>query len=71
MAGRDREIEFLRAALDRAVDGSGTLVLIGGEAGIGKTRIVEELQIVALNTGVLVLAGHCYDLPTRPHTVHG
>jgi DNA-binding CsgD family transcriptional regulator len=65
IAGRDREIAFLRAALDRAVDGAGTLVLIGGEAGIGKTRIVEELQTFARNAGVLVLAGHCFDLPTQ------
>jgi DNA-binding CsgD family transcriptional regulator len=66
LAGRDREIKFLGAALDRTIDGNGTLVLLGGEAGIGKTRIVHELQHLARNADMLVLSGHCFDLPTRP-----
>jgi serine/threonine protein kinase/tetratricopeptide (TPR) repeat protein len=41
--GRDREIAALRAAYDRARAGDGRVVLIDGEAGIGKTRLVDEL----------------------------
>jgi predicted ATP-dependent serine protease len=37
LVGRDREQATLRAALDEALAGRGALVLIGGEAGIGKT----------------------------------
>nr|WP_257019042.1 helix-turn-helix transcriptional regulator [Streptomyces sp. TLI_235] len=42
MVGRGRESEFLHAALARAAAGEPRAVLVGGEAGIGKTRLVEE-----------------------------
>ncbi|HEY0833673.1 MAG TPA: AAA family ATPase [Azospirillum sp.] len=41
--GRRRELEALRAALESAVDGVGTTVVLRGEAGIGKSRLVGEL----------------------------
>ncbi|HYH18279.1 MAG TPA: adenylate/guanylate cyclase domain-containing protein [Azospirillum sp.] len=41
--GRRRELEVLRAALESAVDGVGTTVVLRGEAGIGKSRLVAEL----------------------------
>ena len=40
--GRDKEITRLRAALDRARDGYPNVVLLGGEAGVGKSRLVAE-----------------------------
>ena len=43
LVGRDRELGILRDHLDAALAGHGSLVLIGGEAGIGKTALAEAL----------------------------
>lgn len=42
MVGRERELTILRSAVDRLATGRGTLVSIIGEAGIGKSRLVQE-----------------------------
>jgi len=54
LIGRDQERAHLRELLDRAVIGEGTLVLVAGEAGVGKTRLLDEL---AGSTVVPVLVG--------------
>ncbi|MFN8514791.1 MAG: AAA family ATPase [Chloroflexia bacterium] len=66
LAGRERELGVLRASLETALDGHGTLVLIGGEAGIGKTTLAEALCAEAVEQGVRVLVGRCYDLSETP-----
>ena len=43
LVGRDAERARLRSALDQARDGAGSLVLLSGEAGVGKTRLAAEL----------------------------
>ena len=59
----DREVELgeLRAVLDAALDGRGDIALIGGEAGIGKTRIAEELAREAEERGALAVWGSCWE----------
>lgn len=59
--GRSAERTTLSTALTRGVDGSGSLVLIGGEPGIGKTRLAEEAAAEAAGRGFRVLSGHCYE----------
>ena len=66
LVGRERELAALRERLDAARGGRGGLVLIGGEAGIGKTALAEALCREATELGALVLAGHCYDLAEAP-----
>jgi hypothetical protein len=60
--GRRQELGRLNAALARAADGQPAVVLIGGEAGVGKTRLVAEFAERAGAAGVRVLAGGCVRL---------
>ena len=57
---------MLRDRLRAALAGEGGLVLIGGEAGIGKTALAEALLIEARDHGAAVLVGRCYDLTDTP-----
>jgi tetratricopeptide (TPR) repeat protein len=66
LMGREREQTILRDQLTTMLGGQGSLVLIGGEAGIGKTTLVEDLTIEAEEQGCLVLWGHAYDLSVTP-----
>ena len=58
--GREGELAALTADLDAAA-GRGGVVLVGGEAGIGKTRLAEELAVQATARGALVLWGRCWE----------
>ena len=49
--GRREEIAALTALLSRAADGEPAFALIGGEAGVGKTRLVSELTERARRPG--------------------
>jgi tetratricopeptide (TPR) repeat protein len=53
--GRGEELQQLQTALDRAVAGHGSTWLVGGESGVGKSRLVEELRIIGLVQGARVL----------------
>jgi DNA-binding CsgD family transcriptional regulator len=66
LVGREREQAILREALDAMLGGHGSLVLVSGEAGIGKTTLVEWLAREAEAEGCLVLSGGCYDLTATP-----
>ena len=59
--GRERELEVLLRALDDATAGRGRLVLIGGEPGIGKSRLAEELTALAGERGAQVVWGRCWE----------
>lgn len=60
--GRARELAVLGDLLARASNGEPVLVLIGGEAGVGKTRLVAQLAAKAAGQGVRVLRGGCVPL---------
>lgn len=70
LVGRDAEWQHLRTAWTRAASGPPKLLLLTGEAGIGKTRLTEELTIWARRQSVTALATACYasenSLPYAP-----
>src|SRR5215213_4046197 len=57
--GRVEELELLEAARGRAADADPAVVLVGGEAGVGKTRLIAELTSRCARDGTRVLAGGC------------
>ena len=57
--GRVEELQVLEAAGRRAADGEPAVVLVGGEAGVGKTRLVAELATRRADDGMRVLSGGC------------
>jgi DNA-binding CsgD family transcriptional regulator len=57
VVGRDQQLAWLGAALDRAVEGRGGCSLLVGEAGIGKSRLTAEIMAEAGQRGMTVLAG--------------
>jgi ATP/maltotriose-dependent transcriptional regulator MalT len=62
LVGRDAEVAQLRAALDRAAAGRPAIVVVAGEAGVGKTRLVAELVGQAAELGAVALTGGCLDV---------
>jgi DNA-binding winged helix-turn-helix (wHTH) protein/tetratricopeptide (TPR) repeat protein len=61
MVGRARELSELRAGLADATAGRGSLLLISGEPGIGKTRLSAELASLAQAGAMEVRIGQCLD----------
>jgi predicted ATPase len=59
--GREAELKLLTRHLEEAMAGRGSIVLIGGEPGIGKTHLVTALSEHAALRGALVRTGHCYE----------
>ena len=66
LVGRSREQAVLRAELVAAFRGRGRLILLGGEAGIGKTTLAQDLVRATDGHATWVLSGHCYDLTNMP-----
>jgi predicted ATPase len=62
LVGRDVEAAQLRAALERAAAGRPAIVVVAGEAGVGKTRLVAELLGQAGELGAVALTGGCLDV---------
>jgi DNA-binding CsgD family transcriptional regulator len=60
--GRRGEMTALAGALRRAQGSEPAVALVGGEAGVGKTRLVGELAVVASAAGFRVLTGQCIQL---------
>jgi transcriptional regulator with XRE-family HTH domain len=60
LIARDEEIERIGSALDSATEGVGHLLLLAGEPGSGKTRLLQELMLGALERGYTVATATCY-----------
>ena len=64
--GREAEQQKLIARLDAVSRGEGALVLIGGEPGVGKTRLANEILEQGKSRGWLTLTGHAYEEAGAP-----
>ena len=64
--GRETEMESFKAFLEEAPAGPGMFFLLTGEAGIGKSRLAEELARLSRNRGFRVWRGHCYGTEGAP-----
>ncbi len=62
LIGRDQELDRLLGVLSRARAGEARAVLVAGDAGVGKTRVLDEVAARAARDGMTVLTGHCVDL---------
>ncbi|HET6866665.1 MAG TPA: AAA family ATPase [Solirubrobacteraceae bacterium] len=62
LVGRQAELEVLAGALQRVLAGEQVTVLVGGEAGVGKSRLVHELMDRAREADTRVLIGGCVEL---------
>jgi hypothetical protein len=64
LVGRDEQMTALEAAFASVRQGGPSAVLLGGEAGVGKTRLVSEFGRTAASAGARVLTGGCLELGT-------
>jgi predicted ATPase len=60
-AGRRSELSGLKAAVDAALQKHPSITLITGEAGIGKTRLVDEVAKYSRERGMTFLRGRCFE----------
>ncbi|UFR02124.1 AAA family ATPase [Streptomyces sp. Go40/10] len=60
--GRTDELDTLNDALARAAAAEPQALLLGGEAGVGKTRLVEEFATAATRQGAVVAVGGCVEI---------
>ena len=59
--GREPELRQLQSAFDNAVSGQGSLMMVVGEPGIGKTALTEQVATYVGLRGGWALVGHCYE----------
>lgn len=68
MVGRERELADVLAVWKRVTSGDGQVLLVSGEPGIGKTRLVRELLAHAAVVGGKVFYGECYAEGGKPYS---
>ena len=66
LIGRDPERAELVRHLESALAGHGSLVLIGGEPGIGKTHLTRAILAEAARRGCFTAVGHCHEMEGAP-----
>jgi len=59
--GREAQLKQLQTAFNNAMSGQGTLMMVMGEPGIGKTALCEQLATYITLRGGRTLVGHCYE----------
>jgi tetratricopeptide (TPR) repeat protein len=59
--GRETERHAIRAAIDSALSGQGSVIMVGGGPGVGKSRLATEMAEYASRVGFRCFVGHCYE----------
>ena len=59
--GRENEHAAIRTVIDRALSGRGSIVMLGGGPGVGKSRLAMEMGEYATRLGFACAVGHCYE----------
>ena len=67
LVGRNNELSILNKTLDSVLEANGQTIFISGEAGCGKTRLVNEFVEVARKKGINVLLGWCLSNAGLPY----
>jgi predicted ATPase len=62
LVGRTAEFGRLTRLLDQAAASEPVVALVSGDAGMGKTRLVDEVTMAAARQGFMVLSGRCAEL---------
>jgi DNA-binding CsgD family transcriptional regulator len=62
LIGRERDLTALQVLIDQERNGEGKAIIISGEAGIGKSRLVAEVKAAAAHHGFLLLEGQCFQM---------
>ncbi|MEW5760166.1 MAG: AAA family ATPase, partial [Candidatus Thermoplasmatota archaeon] len=57
--GRKKELEILKKLVDLAIEGKGGMVFVTGEAGLGRTRLINEAKEYAVSRGMVPMLGRC------------
>lgn len=65
--GRRKELDYLVRNFELALGGNGQTVMIGGDTGVGKSRLLNEFKIHCQLEGATVLQAHCQEYESRPH----
>ena len=60
--GRSLQLDLLSGVLERATQGRPSFAFVGGESGVGKTRLLREFESRAVASGARVLLGQCLEL---------
>ncbi len=67
LVGRESEVSDISDAVDRVVRGEGGALLLAGESGVGKTRLLDEARTLALVAGAVVVSGQAVDQGGHPY----
>jgi tetratricopeptide (TPR) repeat protein len=66
IVGRNREVSRLAQAIEGVAEGHGSVWFLTGEAGIGKTRLAEEVARLARDQGMRTFWGRCWEAGGAP-----
>jgi predicted ATPase/transcriptional regulator with XRE-family HTH domain len=61
LIGRETELDAIRMGIESAIEGSGRLLVVAGEPGVGKTRLSQEAMLACRDRGFVVATGRCYE----------